>query len=446
VAADIAALHQVLLHPQRCAYRSENVCVLQGNQATNRGIRAGLAWLRSQLAGDEQATAVIYYSGHGWKDRYAGEYFLIPYDIEADHLRYTALRAADFAVEISKIQVPRLLVLLDCCHAQGMGVKNIEAIGEFVPASLPAVSLMGAEKGVELTPTGGKGLETLIQGHGRAILSSSQGDQPSFIRPDGKMSLFTCHLIEALTGHAAPLEGASEVLVSDVAGYVQRHVPESARKMGKEQEPDARITGIFPVALLLGGKGLPKGVTPPDPLENLSTPPVDNSLRQTVSGQGTAVIGSNNIVAGKGGFVITGKVEGDVISGGKTQVTTDRSFHYEEDHSIHLDRVGSGSNLITGDHNTLQFRPATGDSEPTREQFGVLLADLCQALARIHLDPAEQTVVENDLARVAREVSVPQPDRERILTWLNRVLSFLTEAPQILEMGRKLLDWAEKVF
>jgi hypothetical protein len=85
------------------------------------------------------------------------------------------------------------------------------------------------------------------------------------------MSIFTYHLIEALTGHAQPQEGATEVLVSDVMGHVWRRVPQSAKAdWGRKQEPDYQVSGNFPIALLLGGKGLSKGQPAPDPLEPLA--------------------------------------------------------------------------------------------------------------------------------------------------------------------------------
>jgi hypothetical protein len=36
----------------------------------------------------------------------------------------SALCAADFAAEISNLNPHRLLVILDCCHADSMGAKN----------------------------------------------------------------------------------------------------------------------------------------------------------------------------------------------------------------------------------------------------------------------------------------------------------------------------------
>lgn len=71
-------------------------------------------------------------------------------------------------------------------------------------------------------------LQILSTGGGRAILSSSKDDQSSYVRKDGQMSIFTYHLIEALTGHYQPGEDAIEVLVYDIMSYVTRSVPRTA--------------------------------------------------------------------------------------------------------------------------------------------------------------------------------------------------------------------------
>lgn len=133
------------------------------------------------------------------------------------------------------------------------------------------------------------------------------------------MSIFTYHLIEALTGHAQPLAGATEVLVSDVMSYVTRTVPQSARQQaGAAQTPDFQISGNFPVALFLGGKGLSKGEAPPDPAMLNSNPAADRSINTG----GGAYIAGNVKVEGGGDFVgrdqniYRDEVKGNKIVGG----------------------------------------------------------------------------------------------------------------------------------
>ena len=65
----------VLAHPERCAYPMENIKTIMGPAATREGILAGLVWLEERLRADTggdatatgNATAVIYYTGHGWR-------------------------------------------------------------------------------------------------------------------------------------------------------------------------------------------------------------------------------------------------------------------------------------------------------------------------------------------------------------------------------------------
>jgi hypothetical protein len=307
VVKDVKALEKVLTHKERCAYPPDNVKVLMGKEATRQGILDGLEWLQERIAEDksDDATVVIYYTGHGWRDESVEppDFYFIPYDIKKGKERARALRATDFAGEVSALKPERLLVVLDCCHAAGMGVKDLTPLPSGYVGAAVAPSLLMEKGGASVGPAarGAKGIEELTQGKGRAVLSSSTGEQSSWIRQDRQMSVFTYHLIEALTGHAEPEEGAKEVLVSDVMGHVYRHVPKSvAADWGAEQTPDYQVSGNFPIALLLGGKGLSKGQPAPDPLGG-------------VSGEEAGPAGRK--VKMKDGVYVEGEVTGDVAGG-----------------------------------------------------------------------------------------------------------------------------------
>lgn len=311
VAKDVSALQVVLVHPERCAYLPDNVKVVQGEEATRAGILDGLSWLRQKLAEDksDNETAVVYYTGHGLREITGREpvSYLVPYDARRDSLRLSALRAEDFAAEVQALNPKRLLVLLDCCLAGAMGAKGASSgIEGFESVAIPPNLFLSGAKGVSPVE-GSKGLEGLARGSGRAVLSSSQGDQLSWIRCDRTMSIFTYHLIEALTGHAQPQEGASEVLVSDVMSYVWRKVPESAHTdWKKNQDPDYQVSGNFPVALLLGGKGLSKGQPAPDP-------------RAVLAGPGPQIVQGDLVHGDKvgGDHVTVGNISSSVVAIGR---------------------------------------------------------------------------------------------------------------------------------
>ena len=316
VAKDISAVESVLIHPERCAYPPGHVKTITGKNATRQGILDGLEWLqdRVQEYKESSTTAVIYYTGHGWRDEglQPPNYYLIPYDVRQENVRSRAIRAEDFADAVRAIQPHRLLVVLDCCHSGGMEIKDLQPAAGFLDAAFPPALLVEpAEKAV--TPLdGAKGLEALGLGVGRAVLSSSQGQQLSYIRKDRAMSIFTYHLIEALTGHAQPQEGAGEVLVSDMMSHVWRRVPKSAHAdWGMDQQPDYQVSGNFPVALLLGGKGLGIGQAPPDPLEAASG--METGKSYAVNTGGGDYIGRDKVVHGD-------EVRGDKVGGDKITV------------------------------------------------------------------------------------------------------------------------------
>ena len=121
VANDVQAIYEVLIHPERCAYDPDNVRLVHGEDATGKNILEALYWLQEKIEADPEATAVIYYSGHGMLDQAANQYYLIPYDIRAlNRIRADAIKAEEFTAEVAAIQPKRMLVLLDCCHAAGV--------------------------------------------------------------------------------------------------------------------------------------------------------------------------------------------------------------------------------------------------------------------------------------------------------------------------------------
>jgi hypothetical protein len=317
VIKDIKALEQVLISPERCAYKPEHVKVIAGKDSTRNGIIAGLDWLKDKLSNDQSgnATAVVYYTGHGHIQD--GGYYLIPYDLNRSRIKTSALRAEDFASDIAALQPKRLLVMLDCCHAAGMEVKDLDGI---TSVGIPSALFMEGEKGISAIE-GEKGLASLSQGAGRAVLSSSQSHEKSWVRKDRAMSIFTYHLIEALTGHAQPQDGATEVLVSDVMSHVWRTVPASAKAdHHADQHPDYRVSGNFPIAMLLGGKGLNKGEIAPDPLQPPAAPQPGVSYQATNTGSGAVAQGPGATAIGAGGVYVGGKNKGNINTG--TQIST----------------------------------------------------------------------------------------------------------------------------
>jgi uncharacterized caspase-like protein len=248
---DTQSLYAALIAPDLCAYpdTEEHIRVLNDDKATRSAILDGLNWLKTKMEGDSEATALVYYSGHGWLEKSNNHYYLLQHDIDPFDIAGSALSSEDFTKALRQIQSERLLVVLDCCHAAGMATsKDGETVA---PPKLP-------NGFSEVSPSESKGLiDALKQGQGRVVLTSSRGEQKSWIK-DQSNSIYTYHFLEALQG-ADNKPGDTEVRVSNLMHYLGKAVPESAKKLhSAEQNPWFDMgTEDFVIAKLRGGKGLP---------------------------------------------------------------------------------------------------------------------------------------------------------------------------------------------
>lgn len=311
---DMQALRAVLTDPALCGYPDDDahIRLLHDAGATRQAILDGLAWLAQQTAADSDATAIVFYSGHGWVADGSGRYYLLPHDVEPFDLADSALPAEAFTAALRQVKAKRLLAFVDSCHAAGMATAK----------DPPAMKLPSGFRQTALP----KGLvEDLKQGAGRAVFSSSTGTQQSWVRPDGSLSLYTYHLIEALRG-AGNRPGDTTVRVSNLMSHLSKAVPESARTLCQaEQTPFFDIaTEDFPVALLQGGKGLSgagfvpaQGAATSQPATRASS---DRSVAAGTISDSTVVTGDHNVVQ-RGKYNINiGSVQG-LVSGDQAQVT-----------------------------------------------------------------------------------------------------------------------------
>jgi hypothetical protein len=299
---DITAVREILVDPNLCAYPNDDahIQMLCNDRATREQILAGLQWLKEVADRDPEATIVVYYSGHGWSSPENGGYYLIPHDVDPMDVPNSALAGAEFTRALQAIKSQKLLVILDCCHAEGIA----SAKGETTEFKLPDGLNFKLPSG--LIPASAKGqFSTLAEGKGVAILSSSDCNQLSWIRKDKTCSVFTYHLIDALRG-AGNQPGDSEVTVMNLIDYLGKKVPETARtEYQAEQKPQSEFKGSnhFPIALLCGGKGLPAGgfsevgVLPPQSPSSVTIASGNRSIAIGGSAQGGVFnTGDGNII------------------------------------------------------------------------------------------------------------------------------------------------------
>ena len=228
---DATSLRDLFVDPQRCAYLSDHVRLLTEKQATRQGILDGLNWLIAQTRDNPEATAIIFFSGHGG---FMPHYYLVAYGYYPRTLVTTTVSGQEFTEKLRAIHAKKLLVLLDCCHAGGMA--EAKAPG-FVKAPMPP----------ELDAV-------LTAGSGRVVIASSRKDEVSFT--GSPYSVFTQALLEGLSGYGAA-EQDGYAYVADVAMYVGREVPNRTKS---KQHPILKLSAAdnFAIAYYAGGEKSPQ--------------------------------------------------------------------------------------------------------------------------------------------------------------------------------------------
>ena len=243
---DAQALAAILTDPNLCAYpeNEQHLRLLHDESAGRQGILDGLDWLKLATQGAGNATAVIYFSGHGWLDEKDGQYYLIPSDVKPFNISSSALPAQEFILRLQQIRARRILIIIDSCHAEGMATSKNILEPELPPAykSVPFPQQL---------------VEILKEGEGRAVFTSSRGFEKSWIHQEAGLSIYTYHLLEALRG-AGNVVGDTAVHLSNLMDYLSHTVPSTAMVQWEAtQTPFFDLSAEnFPIALLYGGKGM----------------------------------------------------------------------------------------------------------------------------------------------------------------------------------------------
>jgi hypothetical protein len=288
---DAKGFANILKDPGRCSYPPEQVHLLTSEGAVREAILTALDALSQST--DPQSTVLVYFSGHGYRATASiGEaYYLLPYGYNVQRLSKTAISGQEFTDKLRAIPAQKLLVLLDCCHAGGVGDAKAAGL-ELAKAPLPpeATALLG-------------------EGSGCVLIASSQEDELSFA---GKpYSAFTLALIEALSGVGVAKEDGY-VRVADVALHARQVVPGRTRE---RQHPILHFEHAdnFVLAYYAGGDVQPKGL-PFDVQPEIEPEPgawtLFDQRGQTVHGPQTNIAGDVH------GPVLSGQFGGPVAVGG----------------------------------------------------------------------------------------------------------------------------------
>lgn len=244
VLKDAHDIRDLLIANDVCGYPADNVQLLCDDQASVTGMRAALSALAQRTDGN--STVFLYISSHGGQIESGpdvGEYIL-PADAQLDLsisppqlIRETAISGDEFSDALDKIPARKAIVILDCCHAGG--------IGQIKHGLQPAFKVGLPESYYD----------RLKAGRGRVLLASSRSSEFSHILPGAENSLFTKHLLAGLRGGIPSEDGL--IRVFDLFEYIQPRV--SGEHPNQHPIFKAEVEENFPVALYLGGQ---KGTIP----------------------------------------------------------------------------------------------------------------------------------------------------------------------------------------
>ena len=429
---DARGLANILKDSDRCAYPPDQVHLFTGEQATRDAILSALDTLSHLPV--SQSTVLVYFSGHGYQATTSiGEaYYLLPHGYDVQRLSQTAISGQEFTDKLRAIPAQKLLVLLDCCHAGGVG-----------DAKAPGLELAKSPLPPEATTL-------LAEGSGRVLIASSQEDELSYAgRP---YSAFTLALIEALAGTGVAKKDGY-VRVADVALHAREVVPGRTRQ---RQHPILHFEedDNFVLAYYAGGDTQPKGL-PFDVEPEIEPEPgawtVFDQRDQTVYGPQTNIAGDVH------GPVLSGSFAGPVAVGGGEAVDMRgaQGAVYKPSGPVtqHLDQIsiqGNGNVVADGASTVVIKQQITG---ATVGEFLRLLAELRQALPTTGLDADTARVIEADLQVAESQTRKAKPNAALILSRLKSVVALLdTEdgvwgiVERVQPLAQQAVEWASQLF
>ncbi|MDO5980907.1 S8 family serine peptidase [Flavivirga spongiicola] len=220
---DAKVLGELLKNSQKAAYKKENVKVLVNEEANRLNVLSSLEDIVEKVEAEDDATVIIYYSGHGGKiqNESSNDYYLLTHGANSLDRENTMVNGKEFSNLINKINAKKMLVMLDCCHASGM-------IDERPLLKLKSSDNDMVNSNVEL-------LKRLKTGEGKVFITSCDDDEQSVILPEAKNSLFTEVVLEALEGYAS--NGEPYVSMIDLLYHVLREVPKRVEEYNHIQRP-----------------------------------------------------------------------------------------------------------------------------------------------------------------------------------------------------------------
>ncbi|MEZ5039239.1 MAG: caspase family protein [Saprospiraceae bacterium] len=226
---DAQKVYDTIIDKEKAGYQADNCVLLLAEKAKRTNVLAAIEGLKNKIVQDDnqQATVMVYYSGHGGFDKRAADkpFYFLTNGYDTANFATTCIAGEEFSQLLDQVPAKKLIVLLDCCYA-GQLKSKAGREDEEDPANFHT----------HLQQDNQMMVNSLDQGSGRIIIASSTADQVSFIGNQG-LSIFTEVLVEALSGKNTRKEEAY-VSFSDLWGHLGKEVSKRAQQQNqKPQDP-----------------------------------------------------------------------------------------------------------------------------------------------------------------------------------------------------------------
>jgi len=206
---DASAIHEFLIDSEKGRYLYDNIALLTEKDATADGICRAFEELLLKVKDASTSIVFIYYSGHGGvinEGEDNEEYFLVPYDYDPDDHTKSLFSGETLKKYLNGFDKARVLLILDCCHAQGVPKNISEKKESYKNCSIPKPLINSLRKS-----SGGK-----------IYIGSCRDNELSWT--DGMYSVFTRCLLEGLSGNGEQ----KTIRVLDLLAYLFQEVPTRA--------------------------------------------------------------------------------------------------------------------------------------------------------------------------------------------------------------------------
>jgi len=201
---------------KRFGLNRENIYLRLDEQATKGEfdkVFSSNGWI-SRIA-NKNSDVFIYYAGHGAPDVKTKETFLVPYDGDPNYATSTGFSINELYDNLSDLNVKTITLIMDAC---------------FTGSSRDNQPILADARPVYIETESGNIPENTI------VFTAASGNEISSAYTQKNHGIFTYYLLKGLNGNADSNRD-KKITVNEMSSYLNENVPQQARKMGREQNP-----------------------------------------------------------------------------------------------------------------------------------------------------------------------------------------------------------------